>query len=300
MKVGIRVSAWAKKAGGPFWLAVSVFLLLLVGALDYVTGPELSFSLFYLIPIAVSSWGLRGNYGILTAFLSTILWLYIEVISTIDHHNIFIHLWNAIIRLGFFLLPALLLKSLEQERLHARTDFLTGAFNHRHFHEVLQMEVDRSVRYNLTFTVAFIDADNFKAVNDTFGHAFGDETLKTIVEVMKKFLRKTDTIARVGGDEFVILLPETGEQAARTVINNLCIKLKDEMLAKKCPITFSVGVLTLTAPQISTDQILNTADKIMYLVKNNGKDNIRHEVHRETKAANFPRKQSAPPTPPQS
>lgn len=300
MKVGIRISAWAKKAGGTFWLVVSCLLLLLVGALDYVTGPELSFSLFYLIPIAVSSWGLRGNYGILMAFLSTILWLYIEVISTTSHQNIFIHLWNAIIRLGFFLLPALLLKSLEQERLHARIDFLTGAFNHRHFHEVLQGEVDRSARYNLTFTVAFIDTDNFKAVNDTFGHTFGDETLKTIVEVMKKNLRKTDTIARVGGDEFIILLPETGEQAAHTVIKNLCVKLKDEMLAKKCPITFSVGVLTLTAPNISTDQILNTSDKIMYLVKNSGKDNIRYEIYREKSDGDLPTKRSTPPTPPQS
>lgn len=300
MKVGIRISAWAKKWDSPFWFAVSVFLLLLVGTLDYITGTELSFSLFYLIPIAVSSWGLKGNYGVLAAFLSTILWLYIEVISTTDHHNIFIHLWNAIIRLGFFLLPALLLKSLEQERLHARTDFLTGAFNHRHFHEVLQGEVDRSTRYNLTFTVVFIDTDNFKAVNDTFGHTFGDETLKTIVEVMKTNLRKTDTIARVGGDEFIILLPETGEQAARSFIPNLCAKLKDEMLAKKCPITFSVGVLTLTAPQISTDQILNTADKIMYLVKNGGKDNIRYEIYREKSVTNLPTKQSAPPTPPQS
>lgn len=286
--------------GGPFWFVVSAFLLLLVGTLDYVTGPELSFSLFYLIPIVVSSWALRGNYGILTAFLSTILWLYIEMISTIDHHNIFIHLWNAIIRLGFFLLPALLLKSLEQERLHARTDFLTGAFNHRHFHEVLQGEVDRSARYNLTFTVAFIDTDNFKAVNDTFGHTFGDETLKTIVEVMKKNLRKTDTIARVGGDEFIILLPETGEQAARTVIKNLWTKLKDEMLTKKCPISFSVGVLTLTAPKVTTDQILNLTDKIMYLVKNNGKDNIRYEIYREKSDTNLPTKRSAPPTPPQS
>lgn len=300
MKVGLWINVWAKKWGSPFWLTISSFLLLLVGALDYVTGPELSFSLFYLIPIAVSSWGLRRNYGILTAVLSTILWLFIEVISTTSHHNAFIHLWNAIIRLGFFLLPALLLKSLEQERLHARTDFLTSAFNHRYFHEILQMEIDRSARYNLTFTVVFIDTDNFKAVNDTYGHTFGDETLRVIVEIMKNNLRKTDTIARVGGDEFIILLPETGDQAARIVIANLSRKLKDEMHAKKCPITFSMGVLTLTAPKISTDQVLNIADKIMYLVKNSGKDNIRYEIYREKPDTDLPTKRSAPPTPPQS
>ncbi|GJQ36457.1 MAG: GGDEF domain-containing protein [Anaerolineales bacterium] len=282
----------------PIWFGLSFLLLVSVGILDYTTGTELSFSLFYLLPIAVASLGLGNNYGILMSLLSTVIWLYIEVISHPRGENLLLHLWNAVIRLGFFLLPALLLKSLERERLHARTDFLTGAYNHRYFHEVLEMEINRSARYNLTFTVVFLDTDNFKIINDTFGHVFGDGILATIADTMKNTLRKTDFVARVGGDEFSILLPETNESEAKVAISNLRNKLTSEMKARNCPITFSIGILTLHAPQLSADQALNLADKLMYWVKNNGKDNVRYETHWE-KTGNSDER-TAPPTRPRS
>lgn len=274
MKVFIRRTI--ENTSKSFWLVLSIVLLAGVSVLDYGTGTQLSFSLFYLIPIVIASWGLKGNYGISMSVASVIIWFYIQVVTT-SNTSLFVHIWNGVIRFGFFLLPALLMKSLERERFHARSDFLTGAFNHRHFHEMLQMEIDRAARYSLTFTVAFIDTDNFKTVNDTSGHIFGDNILRIIVDTMKKSLRKTDLIARVGGDEFSILLPETNEQEARTAISHMHQKLQDEMLAQKCSITFSIGVLTLHAPKLTTDQILNNVDKIMYMVKNNGKDNIRYE-----------------------
>lgn len=293
------VRATSKISATSLWFILSILLLLVVAVLDHKTGPRLSFSLFYLVPIAVASWGSKSNYGILMALLSMMIWLYIEVLTHPEEGNFFVHAWNGITRLGFFLLPAFFLKSLQRERLHSRTDFLTGASNHRHFHEGLQMEIDRSARYSLHFTVAFIDVDNFKVVNDTFGHIFGDEILKAIVDTMRNTLRKTDLVARVGGDEFAILLPETNEKAARTAITNMCQKLTDEMRTRKCPITFSVGALTLNAPRISSDKILSIADRMMYLVKNSGKDNIRFETHQPPE--DIPSKQqSAPPTPPRS
>lgn len=262
----------------PLLFLTASLLLLMVGVLDFITGPDISLSIFYLIPIAVYAWGLKKNFGILGAVLGTVVWFQVETATNTKQISVFIHLWNAFNRLGIFLLPALFLKVIEQERLHARTDFLTGAINHRHFHELLEMETHRSARYNLTFTVAFVDADNFKTVNDTFGHVFGDEILKLIVGVMRASLRKTDIVARVGGDEFIVLLPETDQDAARTAIAHMYRSLTDGMLAKKCPITFSVGALTLTAPQLSSDQILNHVDKVMYLVKNGGKNNLRFEM----------------------
>ena len=291
-----------KTIAGPFaktlWILVGAFLLTITAILDYVTGPDLSFSLFYAIPIAFFAWKLKGNYGILAACFSALTWLYIE--TRLKDASIFIHLWNGTIRFGFFLMLALFLKGIDRERQHARTDFLTSAVNHRHFHELLQREIDRSIRYNLTFTVAFIDTDNFKVVNDTFGHTFGDSILKGIVEIMQRSLRKTDITARVGGDEFAILLPETDGQSARAAISHMIQTLAEEMHALKCPVTFSIGALTLNAPKLSPSKILSIADRMMYIVKNNGKNNVRYETYQDKMIEVSPETNTAPPTPPQS
>lgn len=249
-----------------------------VALVDFYTGAELSFSLFYLIPIAFYSFAFSASVGISAAFISAALWLLVEVL-TAHPVDTFVYVWNTIIRLGFFLLPAIMLKSLEQERIHARTDFLTAAINNRYFNEILEREIERSIRYKHPFTIAFIDMDNFKTINDTFGHLYGDKMLRTIAEKMKSLLRKTDIIARVGGDEFAILLPEANEKDARIAMAHLFSKITEEMSSNKSPVTFSVGVLTLSAPNISADKILGIVDKMMYVVKNNGKNNIKYATY---------------------
>jgi diguanylate cyclase (GGDEF)-like protein len=261
-------------------LILGILLLCGVALLDFFTGVELSFSLFYLIPIAFFSFAFSASVGIGIAFISAAVWLLVDVLTT-AHSDTFAYLWNTIIRLGFFLLPAWMLRSLEQERTHARTDFLTGAINNRYFNDLLEREIERSLRYNHPFTIAFIDMDNFKTINDTFGHMYGDKMLRTLAERMKYHLRKTDVIARVGGDEFAILLPEANENDARTAMSNLFTKIGEEMTAKKWPLTFSIGVLTLSAPTISADKILGIVDKMMYVVKNNGKNNIKYATYTE-------------------
>lgn len=265
-----------ERAGRPFWFITGAVSFCGVAILDYVTGAELSFSLFYLIPIVIFSWAVSGKAGALSAVISGLTWVTIEIITDNRSSNTFVYIWNAVIRLGFFLLPAILIRSLEQEKKHARTDYLTGALNNRYFNELMEREIDRSTRYKHPFTIAFIDLDNFKTVNDTFSHAFGDTILRTISESMKMNLRKTDIVARVGGDEFAILLPETDETAAHRAISKMLQKLSDELHEKKWPITFSIGVLTLTSPAISVDKILGITDKMMYVVKNNGKNNVKY------------------------
>src|SRR5688572_9209762 len=163
---------------------MGVLLLTGVALLDFFTGSELSFSLFYLIPIAFFSFAFSASIGVGAAFISAAIWLLVEVL-TANTNETFAYLWNTIIRLGFFLLPAIMLKTLEQERIHARTDFLTGAINNRYFNEILEREIERSLRYKHPFTVAFIDLDNFKTINDTLGHTFGDTILREIAEKMK-------------------------------------------------------------------------------------------------------------------
>jgi diguanylate cyclase (GGDEF)-like protein len=111
--------------------------------------------------------------------------------------------------------------AMEREKEAARTDSLTGAMNSRAFGELATAELHRARRYERPFTIAYVDIDDFKAVNDRFGHSSGDTLLRLVAETMKHNSRAVDVIARVGGDEFVILFPETGPGPAH-VVTQIC------------------------------------------------------------------------------
>jgi diguanylate cyclase (GGDEF)-like protein len=278
----------ANKVSKPVWIGLGIALLGGVAYLDYITGLEFSFSLFYLLPISLIAYTVSERFGLVIAFLSAIIWQVVEILSGARYSSLFPYVWNSIIRLGFFFLPVLIIRlnrAIEHEKALARTDFLTGALNTRFFHEMAQMEINRSFRYQRDFTLAFIDVDNFKNINDTFGHSEGDIVLRAIATKIKSHLRKTDIVARVGGDEFVVLLPETDAQTAPIVVSNMQRALLKEMAENGWSITFSIGVLTLTAPQISVDEMLRRADQLMYVVKNGSKNNILYGTHPEKTVA---------------
>ena len=156
----------------------------------------------------------------------------------------------------------------------SRTDALTGAANTRAFHERAQMEIDRSLRYGHAITIAYLDVDDFKAINDEFGHSKGDEVLLRIAEVTARQIRKTDLLGRLGGDEFAILFPETGPKMVSRIMNRIKDNLSQEMRTKGWPFTFSVGVATFMAPPSSVDEMIKTADNMMYVAKSRGKDTL--------------------------
>jgi diguanylate cyclase (GGDEF)-like protein len=124
-----------------------------------------------------------------------------------------------------------------------------------------------------------MDVDNFKAVNDLFGHLVGDKALATVASNLLNSLRQTDVVARVGGDEFAILMPETAADAAQTVLPKLQSSLIEEVRGHNWPITLSIGALTFNTTPASADEMLNLADQLMYTVKNSGKNNIRYAVY---------------------
>lgn len=273
-----------KKVSKPVWIVLGVLLLSVVAFLDYITGVEFSFSLFYLLPISLISWAISERLGLAFAILSSCVWIAVDIWSGNSNRlsNLFAYMWNATARLGFFLLPVFMIRlnrALQHEKELARTDFLTGALNARFFRELAQMEINRSHRYKRPFTIAFIDVDNFKTINDTFGHTEGDTVLRAIAMNIKAHLRKTDIVTRVGGDEFVVLLPETNAQTAPVVISNMLRALLNEMNENGWSVTFSIGVLTLSDPRLSVDEMLGRADQLMYRVKNSGKNNIQYAIH---------------------
>lgn len=266
-----------------FWTIAGIALIGGLGILDFLTGYELAFSLFYLIPISLVAWLVSQRLGILAAFASASVWLAADVAAGSSYSKPFIYAWNTFIRLSFFVITAYLLsilrRTLEYERESARTDYLTGAANSRLFYDLVQMEIGRFQRYERPFTLANFDLDNFKVVNDRFGHSVGDQVLRSVVISTRKFLRKTDIIARLGGDEFALLLPETSQESARVVLAKIQGDLLEEMRQSNWPITFSIGVLTCSAAPQTTDEVVRITDELMYAVKRNGKNAIKYSTY---------------------
>jgi len=263
------------------WSVAGLAMVGAIGVLDYLTGYELAFSLFYLLPISLLTWLAGRRLGVLMALFSALVWLLADVVAGHAVSPI-IYFWNTLIRLGFFLIVVFLLTALrgtlEHERELNRVDSLTGAVNFRFFSTILQMEIDRMRRYERPFTLAYIDIDNFKAVNDQFGHTTGDHLLRSVVQYTQTSLRKTDTVARLGGDEFAILLPETGQEAAAAFISRIQKGFLEEMEKGGWPVTFSIGVLTCLQAPLTIDEVIRLADGLMYSVKRDGKNAIAYST----------------------
>lgn len=266
-----------------FWIIAGFALIGGVGILDFLTGYELAFSLFYLIPVSLVAGLTSRRLGILASLVSALIWLIADVAAGNSYSHASIYAWNTLIRLSFFVITAFLLsnlrRALEHERELARTDYLTGAVNSRLFYDLVQMEIDRFQRYKHPFTLAYIDLDNFKTMNDQFGHSLGDQVLRVVGSSAKKHLRKTDVVARLGGDEFGLLLPETNQESARVAISKLQGGLLEEMRRSNWPITFSIGVLTCRGAPHATDELLRMTDELMYSVKRDGKNAIKYSTY---------------------
>lgn len=271
-----------EKNSSLFWILTGFIFIVCIGVADILTGSELAFSVFYLIPIVLVTWFSGRNPGLIISATSAVMWFIADDLSGQSYSQPLIRYWNTVVRLGFFVLVTLLLpalKALEREKSLSRTDYLTGVPNRRHFFELAQTELDRSQRYKHPVTMAYIDLDNFKAVNDQWGHRTGDKLLCAVVDQARSQLRSTDIIARFGGDEFVILLPETDQAAAEIVIPKIQDALTDEMRLNDWPVTFSIGVLTCFETQIPMDELIKRADGLMYSVKKNGKNAIEYAVY---------------------
>jgi diguanylate cyclase (GGDEF)-like protein len=264
-------------------LVILVFILVvLLGVVDYLTDSEISFSIPFLIPICLVTWFTGGGAGVFISITCTVTWTVADMMVSGTYSNPAIPYWNATARLGLFLIVTYILSALktalEREKKLARTDYLTGVANRMSFFELANIEINRSRRYKHPFTIAYMDIDNFKFVNDYFGHDAGDTLLRSVAESIRNNIRESDIIARLGGDEFAILMPETGYESSQVVIPRVQKNLLDIVQKNGWPVTFSIGVVTFISPLDSIDEVIKKADDLMYLVKKSGKNTISYEV----------------------
>lgn len=253
----------------------------IIGYLDYLTGYYLRIYPLYMVPIGIYAWKTRWRIGgIVVSILAVFSW---DVSNFFAGMDIPLWMWgsNSIAHMSAFTVIVVLISHLRRSQLDeyclARSDALTNLPNSRSFCERANFEIERQKRYRRPMSIAYMDLDNFKVINDRFGHQSGDLLLSSVGNVLMKSIRSTDLIGRLGGDEFALLMPETGAEDALDIIKRVQSLIADEMAAHNWPVTCSIGVVSYYAPPNDYDEMINKADSLMYQIKKEGKNAARLE-----------------------
>lgn len=267
----------------PTIVAVGVLTTILISLIDFwLTQQQISFLVFYIVPIFIFSWFIGWTPGLTCALVCSLLNFIIDARFTpfsINPAEPFINgLTGLLVYVGTARTISILRNLVEHEREIARTDDVTGVSNRRAFYEAVESEYHRARRNTQPLTLVVLDLDNFKLVNDRYGHSTGDRALRTVAQIIQRGIRITDAVARLGGDEFAILLPETNEEAGSVVVGRLQNSLRAAMTAHQWPITFSIGVATFQHLPASSDELLQQADSLMYSVKHTSKDAVYQQT----------------------
>ena len=261
---------WAARV----WLGL---MLVLITLLDWYTDREILLATLYLCPILYATLRLSLRAGLLTLVLTTVLSAYLDFrLGRIEGG------WgpatvNALIRLlmgGVICqLVAELCAALHREAALARTDALTGLANGRTFDERIEQQIEQSRRDGLPFALAFLDLDHFKQVNDRYGHAQGDALLQRVAGTIGAILRSNDLCARIGGDEFVVILPGAGAQAAQAILLRLHRAL-EAVLAPRWKAGATLGAVVFERPPANGGEALHLADELLYQGKASGRGKL--------------------------
>lgn len=164
----------------------------------------------------------------------------------------------------------------EMLRESAMKDGLTGIYNRQYFFKALEEEIANSSKDEISLTILMIDIDNFKKINDRFGHITGDHTIKAVADAISESIRENDYVGRFGGDEFIVLLPNTTAEDAKIIadrISSNVTRISINTREKIINVTISIGLACFSAGQ-SLSELIEKADKAMYLSKENGGNQV--------------------------
>jgi diguanylate cyclase (GGDEF)-like protein len=242
-------------AGMPY--VVLPLLGLLARSSMFIVAAALAGSILIGIGMLLSTPGVEFSVVLLNRALSVVL-IWVTAIMALHH----LHVGNKL-----------------QQRLQdlAATDPLTGLYNRRHVFNLLRQELKRYERYGESFALVLIDADYFKRINDTHGHAVGDATLCWIANTCLKSVRETDVVGRFGGEEFLILMPHTTTDDATLVAERIRLAMHNadaETRGDAAKVTLSFGVAEVGPNSATFDDILKAADDALYAAKRAGRDRV--------------------------
>jgi diguanylate cyclase (GGDEF)-like protein len=249
-----------------------------VAGLDYLTGPAVSVDLLYVLAVMAVTWIGCRRHAVLVAVLAAAEGLLAQVAADSWTTLSLSVIWNSLTLLVVLTLVAVLLDSLhralEHQRHLAAVDSLTGALNRRAFEIAAERERLRAARHGTALSLAYLDVDHFKAANDRLGHHAGDRVLAEVARAITEAVRGTDLFARMGGDEFVLLLPETDAREAMTVVQRVRAAAASAARAAGYPVALSAGITTFRFPPESVDAMLAAADDLLYKAKAAGRDRV--------------------------
>jgi diguanylate cyclase (GGDEF)-like protein len=249
-------------------------LAVLIGVADYLAGQEMSFLIFYALPIVAVGWRAGRSPAIGVASAASIAWLASHAIG-LGKGELALLMWNWLNRTLIFVVAAVFSDLLSRQMILAQTDHLTGLPNRRALLHRLKATVYRGVRARTSLSLAYIDLDNFKKINDRFGHGVGDTVLERIAETIRVTIRASDLPARVGGDEFVVVfwrLPRRDTlRIARRLVKRIA-ELGEEY--EGASLGASIGVASFERLPDRPEIMLNEADRALREAKAAGKSQV--------------------------
>jgi len=266
-------------------VAGSTLAMLGIGLVDYATGIELRVFPLYFLPVLALSLRLGQWPGLVAAGGAALTWLVSNHLAGLNERGVAVQVTNAVVMSLAFASVALLgaaqRRGLERERANSRTDSLTRLLNGHGFYEAAGAEIVRARGYRHPVTVAYVDLDGYKTINDRFGHAGGDAALVRVAEVIRSVTRRNDIVGRLGGDEFALLLPESDRLAAEPALRKVLDRLGRITVADGTGVTASIGSVSFAEPPADIEALLRDADAVMYAVKAEGKNRVRCETRGE-------------------
>lgn len=256
--------------------------VLFISFVHTLIHPELSLSIFYLFPISIAAWFIGRWAGYLFSLISAITWLIADILLINPSTDSLLPYFNESFRFLVFLFIVFIVSKLhllyETQKELSITDQLTGILNRRGFIKFANTEIERSRRFSKPLSILYIDLDNFKTVNDNFGHDVGDKLLCKVVKTIKGNIRSFDIFSRLGGDEFIILLPETGQESACSVADKLKKVVFEKMNYFNWPVSVSVGLAIYNKLPDTVEELIKMSDQLMYAAKQEGKNSVKSEV----------------------
>jgi diguanylate cyclase (GGDEF)-like protein len=263
--------------------ALAVVLVVSIGglnaALTVFAGENVVVTIFYLVPVGLAAASAGSRVGLVVAFLAAGAEMLSRWTAGPGNHQHAAQLViSEMLQLPVFAgaagLVGALRGHLDLMRELARTDPVSGLPNRRALGEMAEVERLRARRSRAPLSLAYVDLDGFKALNDTLGHDAGDRTLRRVGEALRSSVRETDLVARIGGDEFALLLPCTEPSVASAMGERILASVAAAGATNQVTIRASVGIVTFLIPPDSVDALLGAADAAMYRVKNGSKNGV--------------------------